>query len=369
LVFNSLMPKTSARATPWLHSIRGTSGSVASILLIDDDPGAIQLIERILADIGTLRCAKEGRDALRMAHESTPDLIVLNAQMPHTNALELIDTLRSESQLAIVPIIFVTNQNERGLETSAFERNVLDFIPKPLTASVVLARVQAHLRMKHTADELRRNATTDDLTGVATRSQLHETLEREWLRGLPTMDPISLLLVNVDRFSLYNERYGRPNGDACLREIAQTLCVACHRPADFRARLGGDEFVVLLPQTARLGAERVARRILEAVAALGISHEDCAPHRRLSVSLGISYFDESSICWVRRPEVCGLDAELYSYSAASDLLLAANEALRSAKNGGRAQCRLLDIAELDATDPEQPRTCDRITESILAQSR
>jgi len=363
------MPKSSARATPWLQGVRRTSGSDASILLIDDDPGAIQLIKRTLADIGTLRAANNGRDALRMAHESTPDLILMNAHMPHTNALELIDTLRSESQLATVPIIFVTNQDERGFETSALERSVLDFIPMPLTASVLLARVQAHLRMKRTADELRRNATTDDLTGVASRRQFHETLEREWLRGLPTVDPISLLLVNVDRFSLYNERYGRPNGDACLREIAQTLSVACHRPADFRARLGGDEFVLLLPRTARLGAERVARRILEAVAALGISHEDCAPSRRLSVSLGIAYFDESSICWVQRPEVCSLDTDLYSYSAASDLLLAADKALRSAKNGGRAQFRLLDIAELDATDPEQTGTCDRITESIQAQSR
>lgn len=153
-----------------------------------------------------------------------------------------------------------------------------------------------------------------------------------------------------------------------MRDIAQTLNVACHRPADFWARLGGDEFVVLLPQTARLGAGRVARRILEAVAALGISHEDSAPTRRLSVSLGVACFDESSICWVQRPETCGLHADLYTYSAAGDLLLAADKALRSAKNGGRAQFRLLDIAELDATDPEQTGARARITGSIQAQS-
>lgn len=213
------------------------------------------------------------------------------------------------------------------------------------------------------------SSDADDLRGVAARRQFHESLEREWLRGLQSRDPISLLLVNVDRFSLYNERYGRANGDACLREIAQTLAIACPCPADYRARLGGDEFVVLLPQTARLGAERVARRTLEAVAALAIYHEDSAPTRRLSISLGIAYFDESSICWVHRPEACGLHADLYTYSAAGDLLLAADKALRAAKNGGRAQFRLLDVAELDAADPERPGARDRFIGSIQAQSQ
>jgi GGDEF domain-containing protein len=122
------------------------------------------------------------------------------------------------------------------------------------------------------------------------------------------------------------------------------------------ARCGGDEFMALLPQTARPGAEHVANRILEAIAALGISHEDCPPSHRLSVSVGVACYDERSVCWVQRPEEHRLHDDLYAYSAASDLVLAADEALRAAKRAGRARASVLDIAELDGGDAERAST-------------
>src|SRR6202790_198210 len=198
-----------------------------SILLVDDDPGAIQLMGRILGDVGKLRFATNGDDALRLAHDSAPDLILLDAEMPGMSGFELLKKLKAQSSLADVPVIFITSHNEAGFEVSALDMGAADFIAKPLRASRVLARVRAQLRVKHMADELRRTATTDALTGVAHRRQFDDLLEREWLRARRSGEPVSLLMIDVDHFKLYNDLYGHPKGDICLKHVAQVLERAC----------------------------------------------------------------------------------------------------------------------------------------------
>src|ERR1700678_1982674 len=204
-----------------------------NILLVDDDPGAIQLMGRILAEVGKLRFATNGKDALRLARDSAPDLILLDAEMPGMSGFELLRTLKAESSLTDVPVIFITSHNEAGFEVSALDMGAADFIAKPLRSSRVLARVKTQLRVKHMADELRRTATTDALTGVSNRRHFDELLECEWSRARRLGDPVSLLMIDVDHFKLYNDLYGHPQGDICLSHVAQVLESACRRPADF----------------------------------------------------------------------------------------------------------------------------------------
>src|ERR1700733_9371992 len=207
-----------------------------NILLVDDDPGAIQLMGRILAGVGQLRLATNGPDALRLARGGAPDLILLDAEMPGMSGFELLRTLKAESSLADVPVIFITSHNEAGFEVSALDMGAADFIAQPLKSSRVLARVRTQLRVKHMADELRRTATTDALTGIANRRQFDESLEREWLRAKRATEAVSLLMIDVDHFKLYNDLFGHPKGDTCLIHVAQTLRGACNRPGDFVAR-------------------------------------------------------------------------------------------------------------------------------------
>src|ERR1700735_1562043 len=159
-----------------LRTAKPEAGS--SVLLVDDDPGTIQLMGHILAGVGQLRFATNGNDALRLARESAPDLILLDAEMPGMSGFELLKMLKAESSLAEVPVIFITSHNQAGFEVSALDMGAADFIAKPLRPSRVMARVRAQLRVKHMADELRRTATTDALTGVANRRQFDELLER-----------------------------------------------------------------------------------------------------------------------------------------------------------------------------------------------
>ena len=318
--------------------------SDASILLVDDDPTAIQIIGRILAGVGKLRFATSGQDALRLARDSTPDLILLDAEMPGMSGFELLKTLKAEFLLADVPVIFITSHSEAGFEVSALDMGAADFITKPLRSSRVLARVRTQLRVKYLADELRRTATTDALTGVANRRQFDESLDREWLRARRTGDPVSLLMIDVDRFKLYNDLYGHPQGDVCLQVVAQALVGACKRPADLVARYGGEEFAMLLPQTSREGAMHMGRQALDAVAAVGIFHQDTKTTHHVTVSVGIACYDDASARWVNPP--LGHRDDSNASCSARELILAADKALYSAKRAGRAQAQLGDIAEV-----------------------
>ena len=318
-----------------------------NILLVDDDPGTVQLLGRILSDSGNLRFATSGEDALRLARESAPDLMLLDAEMPGMSGFQVLEALKAEPALADVPVIFVTSHSEAAFEVAGFEMGAADFIAKPVSAPLVLARVKTQLRFKRMGDELRRIATTDGLTGVANRRRFDESLEREWRRARRSGDPLALLMIDIDHFKLFNDRYGHPAGDACLRSVAQALVGASLRPADLVARYGGEEFVVLLPKTPRAGAEHLAHGVLDAVEALGIAHEASLTARLVTVSVGVACYDDDSECWVPPSADSCFSDDLRARCSPIDLVQAADKALYSAKNAGRAQARLLDIADVD----------------------
>jgi len=322
-----------------------------NILIVDDDPGLVQVMGQILAEVGSLRFATNGQDALRLARESAPDLILLDAEMPGMSGFQLFEALRLAPELASVPVIFITSHGESDFEVSALEMGAVDFIVKPFRASLVRARVRTQLRVQQMAAKLNRIARTDSLTGIANRRQFDELLEREWRRSRRGGDPISLLLVDVDHFKLYNELHGRPAGDACLQRVADTLAQLCRRPADFVARCGGDELMVLLPQTDRNGAWFVARAILDAVAALALPHGKSPTHRNVTVSIGIGCYDELSACWVSHGPELRRETTMHAPCAASDMVLAADQALRLTKRVRRAQAAVCDVSSIGAHEP------------------
>jgi len=327
-----------------------------NILLVDDDPSSIQLLSRMLANVGQLRFATNGEDALRLAHESAPDLVLLDAEMPGMSGFQILEELKADPVLGDVPVIFVTSHSEPVFELAGLELGAADFIAKPVSAPLVVARVKTQLRIKRIADELRRIATIDVLTGVANRRGFDEALEHEWLRARRAGDPLALLMIDVDHFKAFNDHYGHPAGDVCLRAIAQALVGASLRPADLVARYGGEEFVVLLPQTPRMGAEHVAHSVLEAVEALDILHDASPAARHVTVSVGVTCYDDTSECWVE-PSADSRTADLNARCSPLDLVRAADKALYHAKRSGRAQAMLLDICDVDA--PQMARDARR----------
>lgn len=317
------------------------------ILLVDDDPSIIRAMARILDGIAPLRFATSGAEALCLARECAPDLILLDAEMPEMSGFQVCEALKRDPALAEVPVIFVTSHAEPDFEVAGFQIGAADFIAKPVKPPLVLARVKAQLRVKQMADELRRISTVDVLTGVANRRCFDDALAREWRRAGRGGEPLSLLMIDVDHFKLFNDHHGHPAGDVCLRAVAQALAGATQRPADLVARYGGEEFVLLLPATPRGGAEHIAHRVLDVVEALAIPNAVSPTAQHVTVSLGLACYDETSASWVQHAPDSRFQNDLEGRSKAGDLVKAADVALYAAKRAGRAQARLLDVADVD----------------------
>jgi diguanylate cyclase (GGDEF)-like protein len=319
-----------------------------NILLVDDDPAIIQMMAKILATSGTLRFATCGEDALTMARQSPPDLMLLDAEMPGMSGFEVLEALKADAALADVPVIFVTSHCEATFEVAGLDLGAADFIAKPFSAPLVLARVRAQLRAKHRADELRLTVNTDSLTGVANKRQFNVSLQREWTRARRAGEPLALLSIAMDHFRSFNEHYGHRKGGGCLNQLARTLEAASLRPGDIVARYCDEQFVLLLPQTARRGAHHVAQRILQAVEALAIPHDGSPTAGHVTVSIGIACYDEVSANWVSAATARRGLAEVAGRCTAGDLVLAAEKALQTAQSAGRAQASLLDLADFDS---------------------
>jgi diguanylate cyclase (GGDEF)-like protein len=318
------------------------------IVLIDDDPGTIYFIGRILNSQADIRFATSGETALQLVREFLTDLILLDAELPGMSGFKVFESLKAQAELSEVPVIFITSHNEAGFEVTALNMGAADFIAKPFQSSLVLARVNSQLRLKRATDALRRAAVVDSLTGVASRGRFDESLQREWLRGLRVGDSMAMLLIDVDHFKLYTDRHGHAKGDACLRRVAQALNGAARRPADLLARFAGEQFGLLLPQTSRSGAEHIAHRILDAMDELEIRHDSSPTSRHVTVSIGMSCYDEASACWVRPSAESRSIDNAHVDCLAGNLLLAADKALHSAKRALRSCVRLLDIADLES---------------------
>ncbi|QYM71718.1 GGDEF domain-containing protein [Pseudochrobactrum sp. Wa41.01b-1] len=130
-------------------------------------------------------------------------------------------------------------------------------------------------------------AETDALTGLTNRRGFERFLNTEMRRCRRQGKPISLALVDIDHFKLFNDRYGHIMGDATLKDVGTAMLGAIRRPGDCAARYGGEEFVVVLPDTDLSDAEHVCRNIQEAVARIAITNE-ASPFGRLTVSIGIA---------------------------------------------------------------------------------
>lgn len=291
----------------------------SSILIVDDNASMIQLMARMLKGVASLRFATRGQEALRLMRDMPPDLVLLDAEMPEMSGYQVCEAIRADVALSEIPVIFVTGHGEVDAELRGLDAGAVDFITKPVNEALLLARVRTQLRIKSMADELRRMATTDGLTGLVNRRHFDELMQREWQRCARSGAPIALLMADVDHFKRYNDHYGHPAGDACLQSVAKALEAAARRPADRVGRLGGEEFAVLLPDTDLSGAQGVAEHAVQLVRDLMLPHVGSLTAEHVSISVGVA------VCTPRN----------LTQSDAPSLYRAADNALYRAKAGGR----------------------------------
>ncbi|HEV3076577.1 MAG TPA: diguanylate cyclase [Thermoanaerobaculia bacterium] len=155
----------------------------------------------------------------------------------------------------------------------------------------VAEQVAGALASARLYEEVRQRATlalVDGLTGIANRRQLDAELEREWRRGHRSDTPLSLVLLDIDGFKAFNDRYGHPAGDDCLRQVAAALADVPRRAADLVARYGGEELAIVLPELDAAGAQRIAEAARATVEALAIPHATSPAAPVVTVSAGVA---------------------------------------------------------------------------------
>lgn len=296
-------------------------GERPRILVVDDQPTNIQTLYQILKGEYDVSMATDGSQAIGLCQRRQPDLVLLDVVMPGIDGFEVCKRLKADPATRDVPVIFVTARDGVEDETMGLAVGAVDFITKPVNPPVVLARVRTHIELKRQTDTLRAMAFNDGLTGVANRRWFDERLAVEWLRCRRNRMPVSLILLDIDHFKSYNDRYGHQAGDDCLRLVAASMKARLGRPADLLARYGGEEFVCLLPETPIDGARSKADDLGRGVLSLNIANADSPTSTVVTISCGVA------------------SAMPNGEGTAADLLQRADEMLYAAKHAGRNQSR------------------------------
>ncbi|HKA07164.1 MAG TPA: diguanylate cyclase [Gemmataceae bacterium] len=287
-----------------------------AILIVDDQRDMRESLKFLLEAQGhsDVRLASNGRDALELLTPDGPvagvsvDVLVIDVMMPGLSGIEVCRQIKGDPRLHDIPVLVMTGRSDESLLEQAFAAGAHDFLPKPVSPNELTARVRAAIRLKQELDQrraherelidmtdrlkrlndqLKRLAVLDDLTGVPNRRFFNQLVRKEWGRAAREETPLSLILIDVDVFKAYNDRYGHPAGDACLARVAGALNRVTRRPGDAIARYGGEEFAVLLANTAADGAAVVAEKLRGAVEGLGLEHFESA-HRVVTISLGVA---------------------------------------------------------------------------------
>ncbi len=211
--------------------------------------------------------ATNGREALERLRQDSPDVALLDIDMPEVDGLGVLDVVIGDPELATIPVLFLTGRVSSEDVAEGLARGAHDYLRKPVESTELAARVRAALRTKRLADELRernaqlqRLATTDELTGLYNRRHVGRELERLILRARRHDQLISVAMLDVDHFKAINDEHGHAVGDAVLVEVAARLERRL-RGDDLVGRWGGEEFLFVLPETPAEGAQVVSESV------------------------------------------------------------------------------------------------------------
>ena len=254
------------------------------ILAVDDDPVALDcLLDALTGPDLALSTLQDPLDFWGVLEEISPDLLLLDLEMPHVHGLDLLKALRNDQRYATMPVLVLTAQTGPNLVTEVYEAGADDFVRKPFLVPELRARVHSRLERFHL---LRSLGETDALTRLANRRKASQAIEQFLLLATRQRQPFSLALLDVDHFKRVNDTRGHAVGDQVLRRLADHLR-ASFRGEDVVGRWGGEEFVVgMYGMTCQDGVARL-ERVLQTVMRAPFLDD---PPEKISFSAGVAQF-------------------------------------------------------------------------------
>lgn len=313
------------------------------VFLVDDQAMIAEAVRRALvAEDLDFHFCQDPTEAVRIALELKPTVILQDLIMPEIDGLTMVRFYRANPVLAPVPIIVLSTKEEPEIKSKAFAYGANDYLVKLPDKIELIARIRYHSRAyiaQKERDEvfraleksqrelaeanqiLQRLSSLDGLTGIPNRRRFDEVLKAEWQRAIRHSTSLSLIMLDIDFFKLYNDRYGHQGGDECLKRVGGILEGSARRDSDLAARYGGEEFAVILPETGMQGAMDVAETVRTNIERQNIPHESSRVSDHVTVSMGVA-------TWV--PE---------RGSEPDELISRADQALYKAKESGRNQVK------------------------------
>ena len=289
-----------------------------TVLAIDDSPEIHQLLKFRLKNLDVeLAHADRGFDGFDQALAVNPDLILLDVMMPDASGFDICRKLKTTTQTRNIPVIFLTGASDVDQKVLGFDVGAVDYIQKPFDSVELNTRVRAALRTKRFQDRLAQSAMIDGLTGLWNRAHFDQRIHEEVAAALRYDRPMSLIMMDVDKFKNLNDNHGHPFGDEVLQAVGDVLQDSA-RTSDWPCRYGGEEFGLILRETDLDGAIIMAERIRKEIGSLQLHNK--AQLVPVTSSFGVV---SSTLCM----NPCDLSSKW--------MIGSADRALYAAKEGGR----------------------------------
>ncbi len=297
---------------------------MAKILVVDDIQDNISLLcFNLEDDHHEVITATNGYECLDKAIEHSPDLILLDMMMPGINGTETLARLQQDNSLKDIPVIMVSANDADDFIIEALDIGALDYVAKPFIYPVLAARMRTALRLRENQRELQelnkrlsKLASLDPLTEAYNRRHFLELGNTEFAKAQRFHRPLSVIMLDVDKFKAINDTYGHPTGDAALKQLTK-LCQNAGRSSEVVGRFGGEEFVLCCPDTDQAGAMALAERL------------------RASIEESTLNFDGHSLNYTASMGVTSIRDDDKSLN---DMLRRADQLLYQSKESGRNRC-------------------------------
>jgi two-component system chemotaxis family response regulator WspR len=279
------------------------------VLLVDDQVMIGEAVRRALLKEPNVafRYCGNPNDAVQVAEEFKPTVILQDLVMPGVDGLTLVRRYQATPATQSIPIVVLSTKEDPTVKSEAFALGASDYLIKLPDTIELIARVRHHskayinqvqrdeaYRALHESQrklieinhELQRLTNVDGLTGLSNRRYFNDYSGPQWKLAIRDRTPIAILMIDVDNFKKYNDTYGHLAGDEVLKSVGAVLLKSFARPTDLPARFGGEEFVVLLPATPFESLTTLGDRLRANVEELKIPHAASGVCSHVTVSVG-----------------------------------------------------------------------------------
>lgn len=268
----------------------------ARILLIEDKPlVADKLMAALPPNYETVH-EPSAEKALEIMKETSFDLAIISLNLNNFDGLRLCSMVRSSEALRKMALLVIVEDSDHERLVRALDLGVNDYLKRPVDPNEFIARVRTQLKRQLYAEQLRKNvdmsvefAITDTLTGLFNRRYLDIHLKMLMEQAEQNNKPLSICVLDIDKFKSINDTYGHDIGDEVLKEFASRVAGSI-RNIDLAARMGGEEFVVVMPETPLENGSVAAERMRERIATKPFVISKEPGLLSVTVSIGISGF-------------------------------------------------------------------------------